>query len=190
MKGELIGYARVSSSGQSLDVQIDKLKAYHCDKIYKEKISGINANRPELNSCIDYVREGDHLVITRLDRMARSALHLGKITEILKDKKVNLIVLDQNIDTTTSQGRLMFQMLSSFAEFENELRKERQAEGIKKAIEQGVKFGRPSKLTDDIIDGVKAAIESEKMTVRQILNKYNICRRAYYSIKEIQSHTR
>ena len=136
--GQLVGYARVSSSGQSLDVQIDKLTQFGCQKIYKEKLTGMDQNRPALLQCLDYVREGDTLVITKLDRMARSALHLGQIAEKLETKKVNFIVLDQNIDTSTPHGKLMFNMLASFAEFENGIRKERQAEGIKKAIQKGL----------------------------------------------------
>ncbi|MRN51397.1 recombinase family protein, partial [Brucella sp. 10RB9214] len=127
-------------------------------------------------------REGDQLVISRLDRMARSALHLGKIVERLKDKEVNLVVLDQNIDTSTPHGMLMFQMLSSFAEFEYELKKERQVEGIKKAVKNGVKFGRPTKVNAEIVKKVKEDI-SKEVTVRSITAKYGISVRAYYKIK-------
>lgn len=182
MKVQKVGYARVSSTGQSLDIQIEKLKKYGCDKIFKEKSSGIDDKRVELKECLNYVREGDQLVISRLDRMARSALHLGKIVEKLKDKKVNLVVLDQNIDTSTPQGRLMFQMLSSFAEFEYELKKERQVEGIKKAVNNGVKFGRPTNVNGDIVKNVKEDISNE-LTVRTITSKYGISVRAYYKIK-------
>ncbi|MCF6766769.1 recombinase family protein [Thiotrichales bacterium 19S11-10] len=101
LKSQLVGYARVSSSGQNLDVQLEKLKKYGCDEIYQEKISGVNQNRPELIKCLDYVRKGDTLVITKLDRMARSALHLGQIVEKLKKKNVNFVVIDQHIDTSS-----------------------------------------------------------------------------------------
>lgn len=182
MKVQKVGYARVSSTGQSLDIQLEKLEEYGCDKIFKEKSSGIDDKRVQLNECLNYVREGDQLVISRLDRMARSALHLGKIVEKLKNKKVNLVVLDQNIDTSTPYGMLMFQMLSSFAEFEYELKKERQVEGIKKAVKNGVKFGRPTKVNSDIVKKVKNDI-SEKLTVRTITSKYGISIKAYYKIK-------
>lgn len=85
-KSQLIGYARVSSAGQNLDVQLSKLNAYGCDKIYKEKLSGLDQNRPELLKCLDCIREHDTLVVTRLDRVARSALHLGQIVELLEEK--------------------------------------------------------------------------------------------------------
>ena len=143
-----IGYARVSSTGQSLEVQLDKLNQAKCDRIYKEKRSGRTADRLEFQSCMNYLREGDTLIITRLDRLARSVVHLAKISKQFQSEKIDLQVLDQNIDTSTSTGRLMFNMLASIAEFENDLRTERQSEGIAKAKENGVKFGRPPKVTD------------------------------------------
>jgi DNA invertase Pin-like site-specific DNA recombinase len=141
----LIGYARVSSVGQSLDVQLDKLQ--HCNKIYQEKKSGAAGKRLRLEACLEYVREGDTLVVTRLDRLARSTLHLCQIAEELKRKQVNLHVLDQNIDTSDATGRLLFNMLGAIAQFETEIRAERQMDGIVKAKAQGVQFGQRKKLT-------------------------------------------
>ena len=182
MNVQKVGYARVSSTGQSLEIQLDKLQTHGCDMIFKEKVSGVFNERKELSECLTYVRKGDQLVISRLDRMARSSLHLGKIVDMLQSKGVNLVVLDQHIDTSTAQGRLMFQMLSSFAEFENELRKERQVEGIKKAVSNGTKFGRKTKVTPEIIEKVKIDIAQEQ-TVRSIISKHGISIRAYYKIK-------
>ena len=179
----LVGYARVSSVSQSLDIQIEKLKQYGCDEIFSEKLSGIDQNRPELISCLRYVRKKDTLVITRLDRMARSALHLGQIIEKLEKDEVNLIVLDQNIDTTTSQGKLMFHMLSSFAEFENDIRKERQKEGIDKAIKNGRKFGRPKKIDSNIV--LKTLNDSKaNKTISSILKDNEISKSTYFRIKQ------
>ena len=143
-----IGYARVSSTGQSLEVQLEKLDQVGCDRIYQEKRSGRTADRPEFQSCMNYLREGDTLIITRLDRLARSVVHLAQLAKRFQSEGIDLLVVDQNIDTSTSTGRLMFNMLAAIAEFENDLRTERQAEGIAKAKENGVKFGRPPKLTD------------------------------------------
>jgi len=143
-----IGYARVSSTGQSLEVQLAKLSQVKCDRIYQEKRSGRTADRPEFQACMNYLREGDTLIITRLDRLARSVVHLAQLAKRFQQENIDLLVVDQNIDTATSTGRLMFNMLASIAEFENDLRTERQAEGIAKAKENGVKFGRPSKLTE------------------------------------------
>ena len=100
----LVGYARVSSVGQSLDVQLDKLQK--CDKIFQEKKSGYSGKQPQLESCLEYVREGDTLVVTRLDRLARSTLHLCQIADELQRKAVNLQVMDQNIDTSDATGRV------------------------------------------------------------------------------------
>src|SRR5215470_20300504 len=134
------GYARVSSIGQSLDVQREKLQ--HCDKRFQETYSGAVGTRPQLRACLDYVREGDTVVITRLDRLARSTLHLCQIAEQLAHKGVHLQVLEQQVDTHTPTGRMLFGMLAVIAQFETELRAERQREGIEKAKRAGVHFGR------------------------------------------------
>lgn len=145
-----IGYARVSSTGQRLDIQLEKLKQAECERLYQEKRSGRTAHRPQHQACMDYLREGDTLIVTRLDRLARSVSHLSQIASRFQQEKIDLVVLDQNIDTRTSTGRLMFNMLASIAEFENDLRSERQAGGIAKAKENGVRFGRPAKLTESL----------------------------------------
>jgi DNA invertase Pin-like site-specific DNA recombinase len=141
----LVGYARVSSVGQSLEVQLDKLK--HCDKIYREKRSAAAGKRRELDACMDYVREGDTLVVTRLDRLARSTLHLCQLAAALAAKGVHLQVLDQSINTSDATGRLLFNMLGAIGQFETEIRAERQLDGIRKAQEQGVAFGRKKQLS-------------------------------------------
>lgn len=116
----LIGYARVSSVGQTLAVQLDKLQG--CDKVFKEKVSGASGKRLRLEACLEYVREGDMLVVTRLDRLARSTLHLCQIAAELERKRVNLQVLDQSINTGDATGRLLFNMLGAIAQFETEIR--------------------------------------------------------------------
>ena len=102
----LVGYARVSSVGQRLDVQVAKLQ--HCDKLFQETTSGSTTTRPRSMDCLDYVREGESLVVTRLDRLARSTWHLCQIAEVLTRKRVHLSVLDQSIDTSDATGRLLF----------------------------------------------------------------------------------
>ena len=133
-----VGYARVSSVGQSLDVQREKLDG--CDKLFEEKRSGTTDARPQLKECLNYVRDGDQLIVTRIDRLARSTLHLCQIAETLKQKGVDLVVLDQNIDTSDATGRLLFNMLGAIGQFETEIRAERQMDGIKKAKDRGVQF--------------------------------------------------
>lgn len=140
-----IGYAHVSSSGQSVAVQLDKLSV--CDKTYQEKKSGSRGQRPTLNACLEYVRQGDTLVVTRLDRLARSTLHLCQIVAELERKEVDLQVLDQQIDTRSSTGRLLFHMLAAIAQFETDIRAEWQRDGIAHAKARGVPFGRHKTLT-------------------------------------------
>lgn len=172
---EIVGYARVSSTGQSLDVQLDKLRAYGCQRIYAEKRSGKQADsRPELQACLQYLREGDTLVISRLDRMARSILDLAKIAELLKTKGVALKVLDQAIETCTSEGRLMFALLGAFAQFENDIRAERQADGIAKAKEKGVSFGRKRALTPEECRTIKLLREQDKYSVPKLAKKFHV----------------
>lgn len=172
---EVVGYARVSSAGQSLDIQQDKLKAFGCTRIYAEKRSGRQADsRPELQGCLLFLREGDILVITKLDRMARSVLDLAKIAELLAKKGVALKVLDQAIDTGTSEGRLMFSLLGAFAQFENDIRAERQADGIAKAKQKGVAFGRKRALTPEQCSRIRTLREEEKFSVAQLAERFNV----------------
>jgi len=113
--GLRIGYARVSTQGQSLDNQVERLKASGCEKLFTEKYSGARSDRKQLQAVLDFVREGDALVVTKLDRLARSAVDLGQIARKLESKRVDLVVLDQQIDTTTPTGKLMFTMIGAFA---------------------------------------------------------------------------
>ena len=170
---EKVGYARVSSVGQNLDTQVAKLQAAGCSGIYQEKISGLDQNRPALKECLNYIRKGDTLVITKLDRLARSAVDLGKLVERFEKDNIGFVVLDQNIDTTTPTGKLLFHMLSAFAEFENNLRKERQADGIKNALDNGVKFGRPLKLNTQLC---KAIFEDRQngRSISDLCDKYQL----------------
>ncbi len=141
----LVGYARVSSVGQSLDVQVDQLTGAGCEKVFSEKRSGASqADRQALEDAIEFVRDGDVLLITRLDRLARSVPDLRNIVDRLEAKGVGFRCLQQGaIDTTRSDGRLLLNILASFAEFELDIRKERQREGIEKAKAAGIYKGRP-----------------------------------------------
>lgn len=168
--GQVVGYARVSSLGQSLDVQLDKLKAAGCSKIYQEKVSGTSTSgREQLAAMLDYVREGDTVIITKLDRMGRSLADLLDIVNQLDTKGVTFKVLDQSIDTGSAQGRLMFQMLGAFAEFETALRKERQMEGIAKAKADGKYTGRPKTIDEQAIrDALKAGDKSPTVIAKEL----------------------
>lgn len=173
----LVGYARVSSVGQSLEVQLDKLK--HCERIFQEKKSAAGSKRPRLDACLEFVREGDVLVVTRLDRLARSTLHLCQIAEELTRKGVNLQVLDQSINTSDATGRLLFNMLGAIAQFETELRAERQSDGIRKAKEQGVKFGVQTKLSPSQIEQLRQRRESGAL-IKTLMADYGLSKASVY----------
>jgi DNA invertase Pin-like site-specific DNA recombinase len=173
----LVGYARVSSVGQTLDVQLDKLK--HCDKIFQEKKSAASGKQPRLDACLEDVREGDALVVTRLDRLARSTLHLCQIAAELERKQVALQVLDQNINTSDATGRLLFNMLAAIAQFETELRAERQMDGIQKARERGVKFGKRKKLNHQQITELQSR-RNEGALIKTLMKDYGISKASVY----------
>ena len=148
-----IGYARVSTRDQSLDVQVDQITRY-CEyrnidlaRLYSDKASGKDIDRPEFQTLITDIDTNAHgaevVVVWKLDRIGRSLKNLIEITEMLRAKKLGLICIDSNIDTTTNEGRLFFHMMASFAEYERSLINERTALGREAALAKGVKFGRP-----------------------------------------------
>jgi len=181
-----IGYARVSSTGQSLDVQIDKLNAYGCNagdgQIFKEKVSGSKAeNRIELKACLKHIRKGDALVVTKLDRLARSTLDLTIIADDLEKRGIDLVVLDQKIDTSTPTGKLLFNMLGSIAEFENAIRKERQVDGIARAKSLGVKFGAKAKLSPEQVQAMKQQRE-QGIKIKTLMAEYGLSKASVYRL--------
>ena len=173
----VVGYARVSSVGQSLDVQLDKLKG--CDKIFKEKRTGTSNTRPRLKACLEYVREGDTLVVSRLDRLARSTLHLCQVAEQLQEKGVNLKVIDQSIDTGDATGRLLFNMLGAIAQFETEIRAERQMDGIRNAKANGVLLGRRKHLAEE--EQVELQLKRQDgVLIKTLMKEYNLSKASVY----------
>ena len=139
----IVGYARVSTLDQDHTTQQERLEAYGCTKIFAEKKTGTTKKgRTELNDCLEFMREGDKLVITKIDRLARSARDLHNVVHDMDKAGVSLVVLDQQIDTSTPTGKAFLGMLATFAEFETNIRKERQLEGIAKAKAKGVYTGR------------------------------------------------
>lgn len=138
----IIGYARVSTTGQSLESQLDQLAAAGAEKIFQEKISGVKKNRPQMTAMLDYIREGDTVIACKLDRIARSTKNLLDIVDCLEEKKVAFKVLNIQLDTATPTGKLMLTMLGAIATFEREMMLERQAEGIAKAKQEGRYKGR------------------------------------------------
>lgn len=154
-----IGYARVSSTGQSLEVQQDQLSAAGCEKVFAEKRSGTSmTGRQALEDAIEFAREGDTLIVTRLDRLARSGSDLQNIVTRLNAKGVGFRCLQQGaVDTTTGMGKLVLGILGAVAEFEADIRKERQLEGIAKAKEAGVYKGRKPTVNVEAVKGLKVS---------------------------------
>ncbi len=138
----IVGYARVSTVGQSLDVQLEQLKNAGVEKIFQEKISGVKTDRLQLQALMDYVREGDTVLVTKLDRIARSTKHLLEIVDALEKDGISFKVLNINLDTSTPTGKLMLTMLGAIASFEREMMLERQREGIARAKAEGRYRGR------------------------------------------------
>lgn len=151
-----IGYARVSTKDQLLSMQVDALKEAGCIHIHEERASGAKTARPVLEEIMRNLREGDTLVIWKLDRLGRNLAHLIHITTTLLEKKVGLISLNDPIDTTTAQGRLIFGIFASLAEFEREVIRERTQAGLKSARARGRKGGRPKGMSTSAKE--KAAI--------------------------------
>jgi len=143
----IVGYARVSTQDQDLSLQREALQKAGCTKIYEDKISGSTVSRKALDRCLTALKPGDVLVVWRMDRLGRSTAHLIAMLDALKDKGVEFKSCMENIDTTTSSGRLMWQMLAAFAEFERNVIKERTRAGLAVAKAKGVKLGQPAKLS-------------------------------------------
>ena len=149
----VIGYGRTSTTDQNIEPQIEALQAAGCDRIYQEQRSGVDAQRPELLAMLDYCREGDVIVCTKLDRIARSTADILNITQQLEAKKVAFRCLNINLDTSTPTGTLMLTMLAAVATFEREIMLERQREGIAAAKAEGKYKGRKATAkakTDDV----------------------------------------
>src|SRR6476620_6760945 len=143
-----IGYARISTGEQTLDLQRDALKAADCDKVYQETASGAKADRPVLEDVLSYLRSGDTLVVWRLDRLGRSLRHLIELVAGLAERGIGFKSLTEQIDTTTPGGKLIFHIFGSLAEFERDLLRERTHAGLAAARARGRLGGRPKKLAD------------------------------------------
>lgn len=183
MTGQRIGYARVSTSDQDTSIQVEQLQTAGCDRIFYEKASGSSQNRTQLNEMLNFIRKGDTLVITRIDRLARSLRDLQNLVYDFQQKGIAIKATEQPIDTNTAAGKAFLNMLGVFAEFENNIRKERQMEGIAKAKTSGVYKGRKP-ISEDVKkevirlhnDGVK------KVEIIQLLgvgrtSVYNVLKR-------------
>ena len=176
----IVGYARVSSSSQNLDLQLQQLANAGCKKVFSEKVTGTSRNdRRALTECLDWLREGDILVVTRLDRLARSGRDLHDIIAQLSAKQVRFRCVQHGaVDTTTSMGKLILGILGAVAEFETDIRKERQREGIERAKAAGVYKGR--KRTVDV-DHVRS-LREQGFGATDIATKLGSHERAYIGL--------
>ena len=174
-----VGYARVSSAGQDLDIQLAALKAAGCDVIRSEKVSGTSTEgRTELQTVLAFLRRGDTLMVTKIDRLARSIADLSNIVRELESKGVALKATEQPIDTSTAAGKAFLGMLGVFAQFETNIRKERQLEGIAKAKAEGVYKGRPPSIKAEDI----ARLKAEGLGASAIAKKLKISRASVYRV--------
>ena len=174
------GYARVSKEIQSLDIQIKKLKDAGCDEIFSEKISGAKDDRKQLQELLSRVRSGDTVCVVRLDRLGRRMIKLVSLINELQNKGVQFVSLENNIDTTTPIGMLLFNVCAAFSEMERELIKERVSAGVEAARSKGRKGGRPKSLDKKGIDKLLRLKNSGELSVKQICEIMNISKSVYY----------
>ena len=178
-----IGYARVSTREQSLAMQVEALKKAGCDQIHEEIASGAKTSRPVLEEIMRNLREGDTLIIWKLDRLGRNLAHLIHLTTKLIEKEVGLISLNDPIDTSTAQGRMVFGIFASLAEFERELIRERTQAGLMSARARGRKGGRPKGMTQAAIEKAiiaEALYKNGSIPVKKIAEQLGISKTTLY----------
>src|SRR5437588_7205473 len=176
----LIGYARVSTSDQTLNIQKDALEKIGCVKIFTDTISGSTTERQGLAAALSYVREGDTLVVWRLDRLGRSLKHLIETITDLNNRKIGFKSIQENIDTTTSGGKLVFHIFGALAEFEREIIRERTQAGLQAARARGRKGGRPKALTPKKAKMVQDLYRNKENSIDEICKTLNISRTTLY----------
>jgi DNA invertase Pin-like site-specific DNA recombinase len=176
----LIGYARVSTYEQTLNLQRDALEKLACNKIFTDTASGAKTERIGLDEALSYVRKGDTLVVWRLDRLGRSLPHLITTMTALEERGIGFKSLTENIDTTTSGGKLIFHIFGALAEFERNLIRERTQAGLTAARARGKTGGRPKALTEKQISIAKALYSDPKRSVVEIYHTFKISRATLY----------
>lgn len=176
-----LGYARTSSEGQQsgLEIQVEMLEKEGCDRIYSEKLSGKDRNRPQLEEMLRNLRKGDTIISKSIDRVARSMCDLSNISKKIEETGANLKFLDQNIDTSDPTGKLLFNILGSLAEFERSLINSRTKAGRENAKKNGVKFGR-KKSTNKNQDAQMILAYQQGQTWKQIAETFDVSRQLVY----------
>lgn len=172
-----IGYARVSTFDQNLDLQIDALKKEGCKQIFTDKISGVKSQKPNFDKLLEYAREGDTIIVWKLDRLGRSTVQLIELMEELKKKKIHVKSLNESIDTSTATGTLFFQFMCMLAEHERNIIRERTTAGLNAARARGRTGGRPQGLSEHyqlIAPEVKEMYEKGTRSTEEIRKIFNI----------------
>lgn len=175
-----IGYARVSTHDQNLDLQKDALTQRGCVKIFEDAISGVKDERPGLNEAISYMREGDALVVWKLDRLGRTLKGLIQFITRLHERGINFISLQENIDTTTSTGKLIFHIFGALSEFERDIIIERTKAGLNAARARGRVGGRKKKLTPEKVRQVQQLYAAKNVPIKDICATFNIAKPTLY----------
>jgi DNA invertase Pin-like site-specific DNA recombinase len=175
----LIGYARVSTTDQTLKPQVDALTAAGCEKMFSDVASGARTQRPGLNQAIAFCRRGDTLVVWKLDRMGRSMSHLIETIQQLERQGVGFRSLTEKIDTTSAGGRLIFHLFGALAEFERDLIRERVQAGLKSARARGRKGGRPP-VSEETKAMAQALLADKSLSVKQICDQLGIAKSTLY----------
>jgi DNA invertase Pin-like site-specific DNA recombinase len=185
----IFGYQRVSTKDQEFNLQTDALNKYGCEKIFSDVASGAKAKRPALDELISQLRPGDVIVVYKLDRLGRSLKHLIDLIDFLTEKKVGLVSLNDPVDTTSAQGRLITNIFASIAEFERELIKERTKAGLAAARARGRKGGRPEGLSTEAENTALAAeslYNDGKMSVSEICKQLGIAKSTLYKYLKLR----
>ncbi len=175
-----IGYARISTLDQNLGLQTDALEKSGCEKIFTERASGAKDDRQGLLDAIEFCRKGDSLVVWKLDRLGRSLKHLIETINLLHEKKVGFVSLQESIDTTTSGGKLIFHVFGALAEFERELIRERTNAGLASARSRGRMGGRPKALTDKQLRIAKTMLKDSNTTVMEVCQTMRVSKTTLY----------
>lgn len=182
----LIGYARVSTDDQNLNLQQDALKNAGCERIFDDQVTGSKIQRPGLEATLEFAREGDVIVVWRLDRLSRSLKDLIEMVALLDSKKIGLRSLHELIDTSSSSGKLIFHIFGALAEFERNLIRERTYAGLQAARARGRKGGRPKKLNLDKIKLAVQLYEGKQHSIKQICSLIGISKPTLY--KYLKNH--
>lgn len=185
----IIGYARVSTQEQNLQMQIDALSEAGCFEIFEEKISGTKKERPELNAMLKTLRPGDRVVVYKLDRISRSTKHLIELSELFEEKEVEFVSLQDNIDTSTPMGRFFFRVMASIAELERDIVSERTKSGLAAARARGRNGGRP-KVNQKKLELAMKMYQSKDYSIKQIVEATGISQATLYRYINDQEKTK